>query len=738
MNSINSQKSIAVEDDEIDLRLYISILLRYKWKIFLLTILITLLALVVSFSLTPIYQSTTLVLIESDNAKVISIEEIYGISSANREYFQTQLEILKSRSLVEKLVNKLNLTQHRLYDPVQQVPSRFAIKPLLQHWLPESWGLFPEKAPPTQTEIFNATVGAVMKNLSITLLRNSQLVKISFESPDPALAKQVPNELADIYIENDLEARLQMTQKATSWLTARLEGLREKLEASEKALQAYMEKNELIDVEGVKSVTAGQLTNMSSDLTEAKRKLAELGVIFRQTQALKGQPASYYESIPEVLRHPLVQRLKEVELDKERSLSELSKRYGKKHPSIIAAQSELDSAKANTASQIRKVISGIQKNYEAAQENVRILQSSMRITENEIQDITRKGYKLAVLKREAETNRQLYDMFLKRFKETDAAQSQQSTIARIVDPAVEPNQAIKPKKPLIVVIAFVLGLMFSILLVFLLEHLDNTIKTFEDVELKLGILLLGFLPKLNKKQEKNIGFISLQDDKTQFAESIRTIRTGIMLSGLDNPHKVLLITSTIPAEGKTTLAMNQAFALGQLKKTILIDADLRKPSIGRRLGLSIKTPGLSEVVAGEKPLADCIQKVEGLSVDFLLSGMIPPNPLEMLSSTHFQAILAALEKDYEQIVIDSAPAHAVSDALVLSKYANAVVYVVKADETPYQLVQSGLKRLQQVEAPVLGVILNQFNIEKATKYYYGKQAYYYKTYYGQYNDADNG
>jgi len=732
-------QQVVVDDDEIDLKHYIAILLKYKWNIFILTLLIGLLALVISFSLTPIYSSTTSILIEPKNANIISIEEVYGISSANQEYFQTQLQILQSRTLVEKLVNKLDLTKHYLFDPEKKASSPFDIKGLLKDFTPESWQLFEaEEKPLSEAEIFAKTVDAVMEHLSVSLLRNSYLVKITFESPDPELAALIPNELADIYIENDLESRLEMTQKATSWLTTRLEGLRSKLEQSEKALQTYMEKNELVDAEGVKSVATDQLSNTSANLIEAKRRLAELSVVYRQVQALKKQPISSYESIPEILSNPLVQRLKEIELDKEREISELSKRYGRKHPDMIAAQSELDSAKANTATQIRKVVEGIRHNYEAAQQNVNILAGNVRAVEGEIQNISRKGYQLSVLKREVETNRQLYDMFLKRFKETDATQSQQSTIARVVDVAVKAAEPIKPKRRLIVLIALVLGGLFSVSLVFLLEHLDNTIKTPEDVETKLNaITLLGTVPKIKKPKKEKIDFIALQNDTSPFAESIRTIRTGIMLSGLDNPHKVLLVTSTVPAEGKTTLAMNQAFALGQLKKTILIDADLRRPSIGKHLGFSMRAPGLSEVVANEKTLSESILKLDGSNIDFLLSGTIPPNPLEMLSSKRFQTILAELEQEYEQIVIDSAPTHAVSDPLVLSKYANAVLYVVKADETPYQLVQSGLKRLHQVNAPVLGVVLNQFNVEKAAKYHYGKYAHYYKTYYGQYSYTDS-
>jgi capsular exopolysaccharide synthesis family protein len=724
-----------VEEGSVDLRRYFSIFMKYKWNILGLTLMVYLLAVVYTNSLTPIYTATTTLLIDtgSDKAKLVSIEEIYSVRPSNK-FFQTQIRIITSRPVIEKLVTKLELIKHPEFDPHIEKPKKFDISAMFQDWLPKEWSA-ESKPVLSDQQIFDMTVKRVQDALSVNMVSGSDLMNISFSSPDRELAAKVPNALADIYIENDMEARLAMTRKATSWLTERLDSLRQKLSQSEEDLQNYLESQELVDVSGVKSIAAAQLTATNNTLFEARQTLAQARTVYQQVQALKGKPMNAYETIPEIIANPLYQSVKQLEVGQERKVSELSQRYGKKHPTMIAALSKLESAKQDTKNQIRKLIASIEKNYQAAQNRVALLENNMKSAEDKIQSISRKEFRLSVLEREVETNRQLYDLFLKRLKETGVSpEPQSSTIGRVINPALVPGAPTKPQKQRIILIVTLVGFLFATALVFVLEFLDNTINSAEDVEEKLGTVLLGVLPRIkNSKSKQKVEFMVLQDDKSPFAESIRTIRTGIMLSGLDNPHKVLLVTSSVPSEGKSTFAMNQALALGQLKKTLLIDADLRRPSIGKNLGLSVKTPGLTELVAGEKPFNECVQRVEGLSVDILLSGMIPPNPLELLSSKHFKDTLSQLEQEYEQIVIDTAPAHAVSDALVLSSYAKALVYVIKADSTPHQVALAGLRRLQQAKAPVLGVILNQFEPVKSSKYY-GKYGYYSaKSYYGSYN-----
>lgn len=724
--------NLASGEDELDLRIYWNIFNKYKWQIIGLTLLIGLLTTLVTLSLPPVYRATVTLLIEFEQPKIIGIEEVYGISSANKDYYQTQLEILKSRGLIETVVDKLNLVSHNAVNQDTTSVRWFD----WQHWLGQ---VEKPATTPTFAQKQAAIVNKILANLSVEPVRNTQLAKISFESNNAQLAADVANTLANLYIETDLNARIAMTKKATALLTERINDLRQKLSQSEQILQTYLEEHQLVNVEGVKSVAIKQIEEMASNLVKAHRQLAETQSAYQQVQALRGQASGAFESITAVINNPLVQRLKEIELDAERKVSELSKRYGSKHPNMIAATTELKTARANTTKQIRQVVIGITKEYEVALANVQALEQALREKEEQIQEINRNEYQLGVLQREVEVNRQLYDLFLTRFKETDASQdiqALQSKIGQVIEPALVASTPYKPRKKLIVAISLVLGLLFSTLLAFLLEYLDNTIKNGEDVEQKLGLPLLGTLPKLRISQPDQFHpqLMFLEQQTSQFAESVRTIRTGIMLSNLDMPRKVLVITSSAVSEGKTTFAINQALALGQMEKTLLIDADMRRPSIASVFGFTDRIPGLSELVVGTRSLDECIHPVMDGNIDCIHSGLIPPNPLELLASNRFQELLTQLEKHYGYIVIDSAPTLAVSDALILATKASAIVYVVKADATPYQMVKEGLKRLHQVDVPVLGIVLNQINTQKLSHYYGKKYGYYGK--YGHYGYAN--
>ncbi|MCP4697346.1 MAG: polysaccharide biosynthesis tyrosine autokinase [Gammaproteobacteria bacterium] len=732
MESIELESRVVpgqMPEEEIDLRVYWNIIRKYKWSILGLTFLSGLLAVLVAFSLMPVYRATAVLHIEPNTSNIISIEEVYGLSSANREYYKTQRAILKSRNLAEKVVIKFKLASHAEFNPNAQARQRGLRLPSLnwREWLPDAWlPSKPPPSPPTAAEKRDTVVNAFMARLTVSQERDTQLMRISFEARDAKLAARVPNALIATYIENDREAKLKMTQEASVWLTERLANLRRKVEQSEKALQTYLEKENLVNVAGVKSVATKQIDEIAMNLVRARQQLSEARNAYNQVQALKGQSTKAFESIPAVLKHPLVQRMKEAEVIAEGKVSELKKRYGPKHPKMIAAKSELKSARANMQRQVKRVLESIKKEFDIAHSNVAALQSDMEANKVSIQQINRKEYGLGVLEREVAGNHQLYNMFLTRFKETDVAQSLHTTVGRVIDAAIVPRNPYKPKKRLIVMIALVLGLMFSVMLAFLLEYLDNTLKNVEDVEQKLAIPLLGVLPRLKngKKNKSRAELIFLQENKSLFAESVRSIRTGVMFSNLDQPRKVLLVTSSIPAEGKTTFATNQAFALGQMEKTLLIDADMRRPSLARLFGWAVNAPGLSDLVAGAKEMTECIHPLEEAGIDVLPSGVVPPNPLELLSSQRFNALIEELGAKYEHIVIDSPPIQMVSDAVVLTRQATAVVYVVKAQQTPYQIVQDGIRQLQQVNAHILGIVLNHLSAKGVRYNYGGKYGYY--------------
>ncbi len=711
----------------VDLREYAQIAFKHKWGIIGLTLLVGLVAALLVFRQVHIYRATATLMIEREGARFVNVEDFYGYSSYNWEYYQTQYELLKSRPIAERVVDKLKL---------DEVPKSTVRKPkssLLgldwKSWFPDEW--FPRPPPQTAEQRRAGAISSVAGGAKIEPVRNSQLVRLSFEGPDPELIARMANALGDSYIESVLEGRLQMTQKAASWLTERLAGLRAKLEASERLLQDYREREKLLDVQGIDSLEARELQLVSQRLAEARQKAKTSDVLVRQLQRA-GKDAVRLGAIPALLEYPLVQEYRSSLTAAEKKVQELSKTYGPKHPKMIAAAGDLETTRANLNRQLVSVASSILSDRQGEMRNVSDLERQLSGAKGDVREINRKEYELETLQREVEANRQLYDLFQTRFKETSAVGEVQSANARIVEAALPPTTPVRPNKRRTVMIGLFFGLMAGIGLAFLLEQFDNTMKGTADVERHLAIPVLGMLPLLETKGKRDTSPMRhfSESSRSTFSEAVRTVRTGVLLSALDNPHKIVLVTSSVPSEGKTTTAMNLAFALGHMKKVLLIDADMRRPMVGKATHGGKNRAGLSQFITGGAKLSECAEKQEGSDLYIMSAGQVPPNPLEILSSRRFAESLDNLCETFEHIVIDCAPALAVSDALVLSKLASAVIYVVRADSTPYQAAQSGMQRLRRVDAPVIGAVVNR--VEKKGGRYYGRYGYYYGDRYQDY------
>lgn len=693
------------QEEEFDLLVYWRTLVKHRWSIIGLAFAAGLLATLIAYNMTPIYRSAASIMIQTEKAKILSIEDIYNGQQTGEDFFNTQVEVLKSRDLAERVVKKLDLVNNPVMDPRQVKP------PFWKKWL-----LSETVKPISDIEATKIVTAEFEGGLTIEPVVNSQIIKISYDSPDKKLAAEIPNALAEAYIESDLEAKVQMTQKANSWLTQRMGELRAKLEASEQALQSYREQANIVDTKGIALNGAGkQLDEISSNLINARQRLSEAESAYNQVRNLNGQPLAAYESVPAVLKNALFLQAKDAESKAEQKVAELSQRYASLHPKMIAAQSDLKAAKDNLRMQIDAVVGAIQKEYEMAKANEVAAQRAQGQVRSDIQVTSKKEFQLNVLQRDVDSNRQLYELFMNRAKETNVGASLQSTIARIIDPSIVSDRPFKPQKGLIVGVAIVLGLMLGVMLAFLLEYLDNTVKNREDVENKIGLNVLGSVQMLEKSgSEPKRAF--LDEPGSSFSESIRSIRTGVLLSALDDPHKVIMVTSSVPQEGKSTISVNLAFALGQMKKVLLLEADLRRPSIGKVLHDDPSAPGLLDFLAGTADLKSCIHKTANPNVFLIPSGQLLTNPLELLSSRRFGEMIDKLSETFEMVVIDSPPVVSVSDSLVLSGHVSAVVYIVRADETPYQLARAGIRRLQDVNAPLLGIILNGADIKQAEGY----------------------
>lgn len=729
------QQQVEEDSDEIDLLQLWQTIWRRKWSILALVMVVMMVAVLVVLSLTPIFRAGSTLLIEQKAAKVLSIEQVYGLEGNSSEYLQTQFELLKSRALAERVVRELNLTTHPEFDPRQQPEPLIDIRGLLANFslnkalpvtLPED---LEEGVDPAEAQIFSEVTEAFMKRISIVPQGKSQLVRVEVEMADARMAAKAANALANGFIETQLEANMGMTMTATNWMNSRLSELRGTLKVAEDKLQAYREQENLIDLDGVSTISAGELKATSERMVDARRQRAEAESLYRQVQGSRDWEK--LASLPAVLGDPLIQQFRANQAKAQAKVDELSKRYGARHPAMEAAQTELAAASASLRGQVEQVVAGIERNYQLATANESSLRASVDSNKAQIQDISRKEFKLRELQREVETNRALYDTFLSRLKETSATSDMESASARVVDRAVVPDEPVKPKKGLIVAIAGLLALFIGIGLTLLLEALNNTFKSTEQVETKLNLPVMGILPLIKDKERSEVAHLFGGNQNRAFSESIRTIRTSVVLAGMSDQRKILVVTSSVPSEGKSTVSANLAIAMGQMERVLLIDADMRRPTLAKNFNFPVGTPGLANLIAGTAQLEDCIKHENG--IDMLSAGTVPPNPLELLSSERFARLLSELRERYDRLVIDSAPTQAVSDAMILGQHASALLYVIKAESTAIPLAQKGVGQLLQNNAPVTGVVLNQVDIQKAQKEGYSYGGYY--DYYGYSGDA---
>ena len=719
MNS--SVNSSAVE--VIDLGHYWQVIRRQLKKILALSFVATLISVLVVLSITPVYQATSTLMIESSSNNILSIEEVYGLSNSGSEYFLTQFEILKSRDIARRVVESLDLIDNPEFNPFHSANKKsFSLRAMI----------FGEKKgePPTDKQIMAKTIESFWAAISINPVRQTQLVKISVSSRDVEFAPVAANAIAVAYIESQLDARIGMTQQAANWLRERLGGLKQKLIKSEIALQEFRESKGLLDIEGVDTLVSSELQQITKRLVEVRSERINAETNYFQLKKLKNTSYNSLSSLPIILKNPFVARIKELESNTELKVSELSKRYGPKHPRMIAAQSDLDAVRETLLTQMMRIAEGIENEYSAAKTKEQSLLRALTNSKKDMLLINQTEFQLADYVRTVEVNRTLYETFFQRINETAETGTLQAANARVVDEAVISARPIKPKKKLIVVLALVVSLMFGIALAFLLDALDSTIKSADDVDHKLGVPLLGLLPLLGTEniksptREQAPVYSFIHGESEGFKESVRTLRTSLTLASLQDPVQVLLFTSTVPGEGKTTTSVNLASAYGQMDKVLLIDADMRRPTVAKQLQIPPRSPGLSNALAYPESLDESIYTIEDLNIDVMPAGAIPPNPLELLSSKNFKEMLEVLRGRYQKIIIDSAPMQAVSDALYLSTLTDGLVYVVKADSTVDKQVKTGLARLDDSNARILGVVLNQVDIEKEGRYSDSYGGYY--------------
>ncbi len=695
----------------IDLGHYLGIIKRYSLRILLLAIAFTILVTILVMKMTPLYTSSTTLLIEAEKANVVSIEEVYGIDTKSKDYMATQFEVLKSRQIAEKTVESLSLYENADFMPEENDSSLLADVTEIFPFLPQKEKVELTKEQQIAKQKRKAT-HLLMNATDISLVKGTQLVRISVTTEKPSLSALVANTIAEVYIENYLQAKLDMTAKATSFLTDSIDGLKTKLDVAERNLVRFYETNQVVNIDGVVGLASDELERLNIQLSEAEVELKLNSVIFNQIKDSKA--IEDVARIPEVLNHPAVRDVRRDEGKALTRVSELSKVYGPKHPKMIAANAELSSITDTLNTQITDLISSITTQYESSKQKVAQLQREVETSKAAFRSLAELDNKRKALEREVDINQQLYDSFFTRLKETDELGGLESANARVLDTALPSYTPSKPNKKLFIAAAFVLSLSFGIALAIVMETLNSGIRSVDDVEKKLGQRMLGLIPWLAHKKKTDLPIRTFFDGKKhQFSEAVRTLRTSLSLLNIEKENQAILVTSSVPKEGKTTVSINLAFALGQLDKTILIDADLRRPSIGKQFNIPSYQPGVANLVLKSHSFDECLVRDEESNIDILSAGTIPSNPQELLADKGFEELITKLKSEYKYVVVDTAPTQAVSDSMIVANSCDSVIYVVRADSTSDKVINNGLSRFLQVGHRLDGVVLNQVNLRKS-------------------------
>ncbi|MDO4905420.1 MAG: polysaccharide biosynthesis tyrosine autokinase [Lautropia sp.] len=720
---------------------YLNTIRERKWLVIGTAVLVTVLATVIVNLMTPIYRASATILIENSKRNVVSFEEIYGVPAGSREFFQTQAEFMRSREVGIRVVKALNLVNNPLFNrDLPSTPTEAAQPPAAEgeaatgeaRDAATGQAAIEAGANPYVSEdaLEEQVLARYKASLDINPVKNSQLVEIRFESPDPVLAARVANQTAESYITADLDARFDMQQTASRWLNERLNQLRADLENAEAALQSYREEIGLVATPSSSLGGNERSLDTSSDrLIAARVERSRAEQIYRQVA--RGARNRY--EVPEVFNNPAVVSARAAVSEAERRMADVAGSLGPSHPAHKAAQTDLDQARANLRRQSENVIASISKAYEVAVQTERALEQEVASSKGNIQEINRKEGRLNVLQREVDTAQQIYQTFLARVKETDATADFQNPIARVVDPAVPPILAVKPPKPQIILLAAVLGTLLGAMLAVAREQKNAVIRSSDEVLEKLGAPLLVAVPKLPSEEAAKLPHLQQLEPQSLFAESIRSALTGVRLSLMNVERPVISFSSTLPGEGKSTTACSFAIEQARTKQTVLIDADIRKPSLRRMLGIPEGQKGLSDIFTGE-PLENCVVYMHELNLWVITAGSNKTkHSHDLLMSPRFAEIIEQLKERFELIIIDTPPLELVSDALPIGLQSTGLIYVVKAGETLIPMARRGLDRLAAANVRILGVVLNNHDFEKAGRYYGEYSAYgeaYGQGYYG--------
>jgi succinoglycan biosynthesis transport protein ExoP len=689
-------------------------------------------ALVATLKQKPVYRAQALVEIQKENPDIPTLQELFQVENISDTYLETQYRILKSENLARRVIALLRLDRVAEFSSPAQAPATNQKQDASTPQVFAVAGTIPRNA-----DIDNELLTKFQKRLDVEPLKRSRLVEVSFESNDRNLAAQVVNTLASTYIQQNLEARWDASQKATEWLSQQLLDMKAKLEHSEDDLQQYARDKGLLFLETEKGTTenivAQRLRELQEELTKAQAQRFEKESLYALVQ--QGD----FASLPGVFDNKLMQDLTEKLEELQRERSRLVAIFNPDYPHVKEIQSQIDETQAVLTEERERAAKEITNDYRAAVEREHMLQGAFAEQQKDADVIAEKSVQYNILKREADTNKQLYVGLLEKLKETGVSTSLKATNIRVVDPAYPPKKPDRPRIPLNLSLGLLLGISLGIGAAFLQEHLDNTFKSAEDIKRFLQLSALASVPAVASSNNHR-GVLALYDrarlmadekngnkvipmwnriegngQNAALAEAFHELRTSVLLSTAKRPPSSLLVTSAQGGEGKTTVAANLAVSLAQLgERVLLIDADLRRPNLHNFFGLP-NSAGLVNFLTGDPDWRSLVIHPAPIGLGVLFSGPIPPNPADLLSSDYMPALIREASKEYKFVVVDSPPLLNLADSRILATLVDGVILVVGGGITPRDLVHRAYISALDAGSHVLGAAINFADIN--TGYY---------------------
>lgn len=670
-----------------------------------------LLGLAATLLMTPIYSSSVTLQIDREAARVLNVDEVQPGESMTQaeEFFQTQYGLLRSRSLAERVVDSLGLANSDTF-------------------LTQMGGTTPARngsAAAHASQRREAVLEIIQSNLSISPIRGSRLVSVSFESPDPQLAARVANAYAENFVQSNLDRKYESSLYARQFLEERIAQTKARLEESERALVAYAANQQIININdgenadgNSESLVGMHLASLNTALAEARA--ARVAAEQKWRQSATGPLLS----LPEVLENPTIQRLTEERSRAGAEYEEKLQIFQPDYPQMVQLKTRMDEQDVQIRTLATSIRNSLREQYNVAVNQERSLGAEVERLKGDVLDLRGRSVQYNILQRELDTSRTLYDGLLQRYKEVGITGNVTANNISVVDRAIAADRPSKPRLLVNLALAALIGLGLGVLAALVIEALDETLASPEDVESKLGLSLLAVIPLLDKSETPAE---ALQDVRSNFSEAYYSLRTALQFSTPDGVPVNLLVTSSRPAEGKSTTAYATACNLARLgRRVLLADGDLRNPSMHRVVGVE-NDAGMSNLLSGSGDLRSLVKPTSIETLDFIPCGPLPPNPAELWGGDRLRRVLEEAAQAYDHVVIDGPPVLGFADAPLLASAVGGTIFVLETRGTRRAQARGALRRLSIGNARILGAVLTKFNTKTVQ---YGGYDYAYDYNYG--------